>query len=312
VSTLKIKRHEIASRIQTERKDSPATLQPDLSAMSSLERVELLSKLENQYQVELDEDAFSKLTSNRELEEWLHNPDVAGGPGEQERPLSEWARAAPIRWFRAVFQHAIALPLYRYHLPLTVTGLENLEGLEPPVIFAANHISHLDVPTIYTALPWRWRRHLAPAMMKDHFRAYFEPRGHGAKEVWSAALAYFLACSIFNAYPLPQQMSGTRRALTYTGDLVDRGYCPIVFPEGLRTPDGRIHPFRPGIGMMAIRLRVPIVPIQLRGLYEIYSLHDSWPRRGPVRVSIGAPLIFSGGTSYEEAALRLKEVIDRL
>ena len=181
-----------------------------------------------------------------------------------------------------------------------------------PIIFAANHASHLDVPTIYTALPYRWRQRLAPSMMKDHFRAYFEPGGHSFKEVASGALAYFLSCAIYNAYPLPQQMSGTRRALTYTGDLVNRGYCPIVFPEGLRTPDGKIHAFRPGIGMMAVRLRVPIVPIRIRGLYEIYSLHDSWPRRGPIRVAIGPPLTFAADTSYEQAALRLEEVIKSL
>ena len=75
------------------------------------------------------------------------------------------------------------MPLYRHYLALTVTGLENLNGLQPPVIFAANHISHLDVPTIYTALNNKWYQRLAPAMMKDHFRAYFEPGGRPLKEI---------------------------------------------------------------------------------------------------------------------------------
>ena len=149
-------------------------------------------------------------------------------------------------------------------------------------------------------------------MMKDHFRAYFEPRGRAWTEVASAALAYFLSCAIYNAYPLPQQMSGTRQALAYTGDLVSRGFNPIVFPEGLRTPDGKIHPFRPGIGMMAVRLRIPIVPIRIRGLYEIYSVHDSWPRRGPIHVSIGPPLTFAADAGYEQAARRVEEVIHSL
>jgi long-chain acyl-CoA synthetase len=217
----------------------------------------------------------------------------------------------PVRLFRTSIQHAVAMPLYRHYLPLTVTGLENLHGLKPPVIFASNHTSHLDVPTIYTALPHAWQQLLAPAMMKDHFRAYFEPHGHSSKEVLLAAAAYFLACLIYNAYPLPQQMSGTRRALAYTGDLINRGYCPIVFPEGLRTADGALQKFRPGIGMMAVRLRVPVVPIRLSGLYEIYSLHDWWPRRGPIRVSIGTPLSFGTQTSYEEAARQLEEVYRR-
>jgi 1-acyl-sn-glycerol-3-phosphate acyltransferase len=149
-------------------------------------------------------------------------------------------------------------------------------------------------------------------MMKDHFRAYFEPAGHSLMERVTITAAYFLACSIYNAYPLPKEMAGTRRALAYTADLVDRGYCPIVFPEGLRTEDGRLKPFRPGIGMMAVRLRVPVVPILLRGLYEIYSVHDSWPRLGPIQVSIGPPLSFSADTSYADAAHRIEEAVKAL
>ena len=311
-STLKIKRHEIAQQLGTMKAAAPATAEIDLAGMSSLDRVELLSDLENRYQVELDEESFSKLTSTRELDEWLRRPESTSAPPEQEAPLSEWARAAPVRWLRTAFQQIIALLLYRYHLPLTVTGSENLNGIEPPVIFAPNHVSHLDVPTIYAALPRRWRSRLAPAMMKDHFRAYFEPQGHSWKEIMLAGVSYFLACALYNTYPLPQQMAGTRRALAYTADLVNRGYCPIVFPEGLRTADGKLQPFRPGIGMMAVRLRVPVVPIRLYGLYEIYSVHDSWPRRGPIRVAIGKPLFFSTQMSYAEVARQLEETVKHM
>jgi long-chain acyl-CoA synthetase len=311
-STLKLKRHEIERALRaekTEPESSAPPMLPELSSMSSLERVELLSSLENKYQMELDEDSFAKLTSRQQLEQWLRRPEIAAAPAEPETPLSDWARSLPARLFRRLFQRVVALPLYRHYLPLTVTGGKNLHGLTSPVIFAANHTSHLDVPTIYTALPPQWRRRLAPAMMKDHFRAYFEPRGHSITDVFLAGVAYFLSCSIYNAYPLPQQMSGTRRALAYTGELINRGYCPTVFPEGIRTPDGKLHPFRPGIGMMAVRLRVPVVPICLSGLYEIYSVHDSWPRIGPIRVAIGPPMSFDPNAPYEEAARRVEEAI---
>jgi hypothetical protein len=94
--------------------------------MSSLERVELLSELEDRYQVELDEETFSKLTTTRELDAWLQQPQAV-----HDVPLSEWARSAPVTWLRNVFQYAIALPLFRSTLSFTVTGLENLESLKP-------------------------------------------------------------------------------------------------------------------------------------------------------------------------------------
>src|SRR5262249_48468117 len=172
---------------------------------------------ESKYQVELDEDSFARLTSTRELEEWLRQPQTAIPSIEQEPSLSEWARAAPVKGLRGAFQRLISVPLYRRYLALTVTGLENLKAFEPPVIFAANHVSHLDVPTMYAALPSPWTQRLTPAMMKDHFRAYFEPKGHSLREIISATASYILACALYNAYPLPQRMSGTRRALAYTG-----------------------------------------------------------------------------------------------
>ncbi|PYS49874.1 MAG: hypothetical protein DMG13_22385 [Acidobacteria bacterium] len=280
-STLKVKRHEVARQLGTQPQQTQRA-EVDLGAMSSLERVELLSQLEDQYQIELDEAAFSKLQSARELKEWLRQPQIAAAAARREAPLSEWARSAPVRWLRTLVQHTVAIPLFRSLLTLTVTGLENLDDLQTPVIFAANHTSHLDVPSIYTALPFDWRQRLAPATMQDHFRAYFEPQRFSRKEVLGASLAYFLACAIFNAYPLPQQMSGARRALKYTGDLISRGYC------------------------------LPVVPIRLCGLYEIYSVHDSWPRRGPVHVVIGRPLAFPATMSYEEAALRLEETMRQM
>jgi len=312
-STLKIKRGDVAKLIHAQKSSGPdSAKRPDLSAMSSLERVELLSELENKYQVELDEDSFSKLSSTVELDEWVRRQEISAARIDREKPASDWARSFPIVWFRRAFQCLVALPLYRRYLPLTVDGLENLKGIEPPVIFAPNHVSHLDVQTIYTALPSTWRPLLTPAMMKDHFKAYFEPSGRSVKEIGVAGISYFLACLLYNAYPLPHQMSGTRRALEYTGELISRGYCPVVFPEGLRSPDGTLHPLNPGVAMMSIRLRAPIVPIRTTGLYEVYSVHDSWPRRGSIHVHIGAPLLFSAATTYEEATGQLEAAIKSL
>jgi 1-acyl-sn-glycerol-3-phosphate acyltransferase len=192
----------------------------------------------------------------------------------------------------------VVIPLFRGFLTLQVEGVENLAHIHPPVLFASNHQSDLDTPAIFAALPWRWRYRVAPAMSQDYFRAWLEP---GSTPFWkrmSTMAEYFLAAEFFNAYPLPQHMAGVRRALKYTGELIDLGYCPLVYPEGRRTPDGTLQPFKSGIGVMATRLRAPVVPIHLAGLFEVYSTHDSWPRRGTVKVQFGSPLHF--GTEHDE------------
>src|SRR5690606_41177263 len=60
--------------------------------------------------------------------------------------------------------------------------------------------------------------------------------------------------------------------------------CPLVFPEGERTPDGTMRPFKPGIGLMAVRLQLEVVPVYLDGLFEVLSLHERWPKIHPVLV----------------------------
>ncbi len=308
-STLKIKRGEVARQIQRP-SARERDVGPDLSAMSSLERVELLSELENARQVELNEEEFSRLRSNLELEQWLET--AQSSTTDRSAPPSHWARRWPINWLRDIFQYLVAIPIFRNYLLLTVSGLENLRGIEPPVIFAANHTSHLDTPAILAALPYHWRRRVVPAMSQDVFRAYFEsPQRSLTKETLKTGMGYFLACALFNAYPLPQQMAGVRRALNYTADLVRQGFCPLVYPEGSRTTDGQMHEFRPGIGMMAVRLQATIVPVHLYGLYQIYSIHDEWPKSGPVHVSFGAPFRCSAAT-YEEAAKKIEAAVKTL
>jgi long-chain acyl-CoA synthetase len=68
---------------------------------------------------------------------------------------------------------------------------------------------------------------------------------------------------------------------------MDRGYSVLIFPEGTRSRDGRLHAFRPGIGLLAAQSRVPIVPIALVGLGEIRTAHSRWFRSGKIEVRIG-------------------------
>jgi len=294
-STMKVKRRAVVEQLTNGAVKE--TTEPDPSAMSSLERVELLTRLEERHGIEIDEEAFSRATTAADLKQFMNHPTEAHTPP----PLPAWPLSLPVRAVRGVFQSCIAIPLFRNWLPLTIDGIENLEGIEPPVLFAANHASDLDTPAVFTALPAKWRKRIAPAMRADYFGSSLKFR-----------LQFLAARILYNAFPLPQEMTGTRRAFEYTAELVRRGYCPLVFPEGRRTRDGRLQIFRPGIGMMAVRLRMPVVPIYIGGMFLIYSREDSWPKAGPVHVSIGKPMRFSANTQIEAATQSIRYAIVRM
>src|SRR5206468_5364441 len=95
---------------------------------------------------------------------------------------------------------------------------------------------------------------------------------------------YYLAARFFNAFPLRQREAGARETLRYIGELVSHGFSILIFPEGERTERGEIKQFRPGVGMMASRLDVRVVPVRLEGLDRV--LHKDWHMARPGRVSV--------------------------
>jgi long-chain acyl-CoA synthetase len=175
-----------------------------------------------------------------------------------------------------------------------VDGLQHLAALTGPVIFASNHQSHLDTPAILLSLPARWRRRVAVTMGREFFDAHFAPARYGFfKRMWIGGL-YGLAALFFNGIPLPRTGLGAYGTLKYVGELVSAGWSIILYPEGHRTLQGEIMPFQPGVGMLASRLKVPVVPVRLEGVHHVLHQEWRWPRRGPVRVAFGAPIMIAG------------------
>ncbi len=101
-----------------------------------------------------------------------------------------------------------------------------------------------------------------------------------------------LVVSFFNVFPL-RQKSGFRRSFAFAGEMMDRGYHTLVFPEGRRTPDGQMGPFKAGTGLLAINLGVPVVPIKIDGLYELKRRGQYFAPHGQVSVTIGAPIRYA-------------------
>jgi long-chain acyl-CoA synthetase len=271
--------------------------------------------LEEAFQITVDEARFGAAHTVRDLEA-LTQPLDAAGPSPAitvAEPIDfpSWNRSAPARALRRASLPTWILPLGKVFMRLDVRGLEHLETLAGPVIFVANHQSHLDTPAILAALPPRWRYRVAPAMAKEFFKAHFFPADYPLSARITNSANYYLASLFFNAFPLPQRETGTRQTLRYIGDLVGGGYSVLIFPEGRRSDGGEIGRFQPGAAMVAARLGVPVVPIRLDGLDRV--LHHTWkfPARGPVGVTFG-PVIPLEGNDYPALAHRLEAAVRQL
>jgi long-chain acyl-CoA synthetase len=284
----------------------------DELGLSSLERVEVMMALEEAFQVTMDEARFAAATTVADLEALTKPLESAGGPvvaATEPIDFPSWNRSLAARSLRRASLPTWILPLGRVFTRLDVQGLSHLADIRGPVVFAANHQSHLDTPVILEALPPRWRYRVAPAMAKEFFKAHFYPEQFNTSAYLKNSTNYYLASLFFNAFPLPQRESGTRQTLRYIGDLTSSGYSILIYPEGRRTANGEIGRFLPGVAMIAARLDLPVVPVRLDGLDRV--LHHSWkfPRRGPVRVSFGAPMSLKGNdyaalASEVESAVR--------
>jgi len=284
----------------------------DELGLSSLERVELMMKLEESLECTIDESRFAAATTVADLEELTRPLEGQGAATvhlqHEAIDFPIWSRSIPIRALRRASLPTWILPLARVFVKLEVRGLEHLQGIQGPVIFAANHQSHFDTPAILLALPARWRYRVAPAMAKEFFKAHFFPEQFGRLAWFTNSLNYYLASTFFHAFPLPQRETGTRQTLRYIGDLFAAGFSLLIFPEGKRTDKGEINRFQPGVAMIASRLDVPVVPVRLDGLDRV--LHQSWkfPQRGPAAVTFGPPMSLKGN-DYAEIAREVENAV---
>jgi long-chain acyl-CoA synthetase len=279
--------------------------------LSSLERVELMVALEDAFQTHIDEGAFAEARDLGQLRVLVER--AAKGETRAEEPVEfpTWNRSWPARAIRRVCLPTWILPLARVFAWIRVEGRERLASVEGPVIFASNHQSHMDTPVIMAALPARWRYRMATAMAKEFFKPHFFPEQYGKAAWFTNSLNYWLAALVFNAFPLPQREAGARQTLRYIGDLLADGQSVLIFPEGRRTEAGEIDRFMPGVGMIASRLDVPVVPVRLHDVEKV--LHHTWKmaRPGRVRVAFGAPMRLTGD-DYEALAKQVEDAVKAL
>ena len=289
---------------------APKTTLEELG-LSSLDRVELMVAIEDAFQTRIDESAFSEARDVGQLRSLVDRAAASDQPPIDPVEFPSWNRSLAARAIRRVSLPTWILPLARAFAWLRVEGREHLRAIDAPVIFASNHLSHMDAPVILAALPPRLRYRVAPAMAKEVFKAHFFPEQHGRLARFTNSLNYYLAALFFNAFPLPQREAGARQTLRYIGDVLEDGFSVLIFPEGERSESGAIRPFRPGIGMIASRLAVPVVPVRIQGLEHVLRVGWGMARPGRVRVAFGSPIQLTGD-DYHALAGQVEKAVRQL
>ncbi|MFY9731834.1 MAG: AMP-binding protein [Candidatus Acidiferrales bacterium] len=285
--------------------------------LSSIERVELISALEDRYQVDLSEADFSSATSVADLEKLVQKAD-RGQPidaGATRAPVfrySRWPRWRPVRWIRALAFYCLVRPALLLLGWPRVRGRENLRGVKGPVLIVSNHASYIDPGFVLHALPARLRWRTAVAMGGETLTDLrVPPPGTNFFRAILGRIQYPLAIALFHVFPLPVR-SGFRKSFEFAGELVDRGWSVLVFPEGILTPDGAIGPFRAGIGLLVTRLRIPVIPMRLEGLYDLREANKHWTSPGHIRVTVGAPVAFAETETPENITQELERRVKAL
>lgn len=188
---------------------------------------------------------------------------------------TRWARTPFMRGVREIVLGVGMNGLLRSQVSVQAHGLDVLDRVEGPVVFVANHTSHVDTPLIMNTLPARWRRKTAVAAAADYFFDTW----------WRAAGSAVL----FNTFPIERRGGSLSSTPGY---LLKDGWSIVVYPEGTRSRDGWTGQFKLGAAFMATTYGVPVVPIAIRGSFNAMPHEQSWPSRGrpPVSIRYGEPV----------------------
>jgi 1-acyl-sn-glycerol-3-phosphate acyltransferase len=208
-----------------------------------------------------------------------------------------WARVEPVRSIRYLIQHALLLPFTEAMVHPKVEGREWVRELERPVIFAANHSSHADTSLILHALTDSARDRTVVAAAADY---WFK------RPFLGNVVSLFL-----NTFPF-SRTGGAQAQLHSSSQLLKSGWNLVLFPEGSRSVDGRIQEFKPGVGFLAKETGTPVVPMHIRGAFQVMPRHQKVPLPGPVRVRIGKPMTPGKSEGTREFTARVETAVREL
>jgi 1-acyl-sn-glycerol-3-phosphate acyltransferase len=184
---------------------------------------------------------------------------------------------------------------------LRIIGREHIPA-EPPFIMVANHCSHLDALLLGSAVPWHFRDRVFPVAAGDVF---FD-------RSWKAAFS----AKFLNALPIWRKRCGPHALKDLRQRLVNEPCAYILFPEGGRSRDGCLLPFKTGIGMLVANSNVPVVPCFLSGTFRAMPPGSWLPRPSRIELRVDSPLRFDDvpdeRAGWEQIAQTLHDRVARL
>jgi 1-acyl-sn-glycerol-3-phosphate acyltransferase len=208
-----------------------------------------------------------------------------------------WARVEPVRTIRFLLQRGLLLPFTEVMSHPKVEGREWVRDLDRPVIFAANHSSHADTSLVLHALPDRTREQTVVAAAADYW--------------FKRPLLGNLVSLFLNTFPF-SRTGGAQGQLHSSSMLLKSGWNLVLFPEGSRSPDGRIQEFKPGVGHLAGETGTPVVPLHIQGAHRIMPKGQKLPLPGPARVRIGKPMSPEPKEGSREFTARVEKAVRKL
>ena len=183
------------------------------------------------------------------------------------------------RWYARAFRTVIT-GIYRNYFSLECYGLEHIPQGNQPYIIMPNHSSHLDTLTVITALGTK-AYHLWVLAARDYW--------------FATPLQGWFARTCLNALPIEREGNFTEflQDLRAANEVMAQNNGLLIFPEGTRSLDGKLQPFKPGVlSLLIYGPNVPVIPAYIEGTYHALPKGRNLPKKHPVRIVFGEPLTF--------------------
>ena len=264
------------------RRDS--RLDTDLG-LDSLTRLDLLFVLENRLGETIPDARLANLETVDDVVALIETFHTDGKREKREQTETENPEFRQVpHWYARAFRSVIT-NFYKRYFSLECHGLEHIPNGKPYIIMP-NHTSHLDTLTVITALGTKAHRLWTLA----------------ARDYWFATrLQGWFARTCLNALPIERDGNFTEflQDLRVANEVMAQHHGLLIFPEGTRSLDGNLQPFKPGVlSLLIYGPNVPIIPAYIEGTYHALPKGQNFPKRHPVRIIFGEPITLSADHNW--------------